>query len=101
MMTIAELGYNVGPLLASAGILGVALGFGAQALVRDFLSGIFMIFADQYGVGDFVAVGEANGTVEAVGLRVTGLRDTEGKVWYVRTGELPRGGTIGREKGGT
>ncbi|HEY9565054.1 MAG TPA: mechanosensitive ion channel family protein, partial [Nocardioides sp.] len=94
MMTIAELGYNVGPLLASAGILGVALGFGAQALVRDFLSGIFMIFEDQYGVGDFVDVGEANGTVEAVGLRVTRLRDTEGTVWYVRNGEILRVGNM-------
>jgi small conductance mechanosensitive channel len=89
---IAELGYPVGPLVASAGIVGVALGFGAQSLVKDFLSGIFMIFEDQYGVGDSVDLGEATGTVEAVGLRVTRLRDVEGTVWYVRNGEILRVG---------
>ena len=89
---IAELGYPVGPLIASAGVVGVALGFGAQSLVKDFLSGIFMIFEDQYGVGDVVDLGEAGGTVEAVGLRVTRLRDVEGTVWYVRNGEIIRVG---------
>jgi moderate conductance mechanosensitive channel len=89
---IAEIGYPVGPLIASAGVLGVALGFGAQSLVKDFLSGIFMIFEDQYGVGDVVDLGEATGTVEAVGLRVTRLRDVEGTVWYVRNGEILRVG---------
>jgi moderate conductance mechanosensitive channel len=89
---IAELGYPIGPLLASAGIVGVALGFGAQSLVKDFLSGIFMIFEDQYGVGDVVDLGEAGGTVEAVGLRVSRLRDVHGTVWYVRNGEIVRVG---------
>jgi small conductance mechanosensitive channel len=89
---IAEIGYPVGPLIASAGVVGVALGFGAQSLVKDFLSGIFMIFEDQYGVGDSVDLGEAGGTVEAVGLRVTRLRDVEGTVWYVRNGEIIRVG---------
>ena len=89
---IAELGYPVGPLIASAGIAGVALGFGAQSLVKDFLSGIFMIFEDQYGVGDVVDLGEASGTVEAVGLRVTRLRDVQGTVWHVRNGEILRVG---------
>jgi small conductance mechanosensitive channel len=89
---IAQLGYPVGPLIASAGVVGVALGFGAQSLVKDFLSGIFMIFEDQYGVGDSVDLGEAGGTVEAVGLRVTRLRDVEGTVWYVRNGEILRVG---------
>nr|MBA2463726.1 mechanosensitive ion channel [Nocardioidaceae bacterium] len=89
---LAELGFPVGPLIASAGIVGVALGFGAQSLVKDFLSGIFMIFEDQYGVGDVVDLGEAIGTVEAVGLRVTRLRDVEGVVWYVRNGEILRVG---------
>src|SRR3954452_1644385 len=92
IMAISELGYPVGPLLASAGILGVALGFGAQSLVKDFLSGIFMIFEDQYGVGDVVDLGEAVGTVEGVALRVTRLRDVEGTVWYVRNGEILRVG---------
>ncbi len=89
---IAQLGFNVGPLLASAGVVGVALGFGAQSLVKDFLSGVFMIFEDQYGVGDVVDLGEATGVVEAVGLRVTRLRDVDGTVWYVRNGEVLRVG---------
>ena len=89
---LAELGYPIGPLIASAGVAGVALGFGAQSLVKDFLAGVCMIFEDQYGVGDVVNLGEAGGTVEAVGLRVTRLRDVEGTVWYVRNGEIIRVG---------
>jgi moderate conductance mechanosensitive channel len=92
MMGLSEVGVDIAPLIASAGILGVALGFGAQSLVKDFLSGIFMIFEDQYGVGDSVNLGEAAGTVEAVGLRVTRLRDVDGTVWYVRNGEILRVG---------
>ncbi len=88
IMTIAELGYDIAPLIAGAGIIGVALGFGAQSLVKDFLSGIFMIFEDQYGVGDVIDLGDVSGTVEAVTLRVTRLRDVNGTVWYVRNGEL-------------
>ncbi|MBA2445120.1 MAG: mechanosensitive ion channel family protein [Nocardioidaceae bacterium] len=88
VMVIAQLGFNIAPLIASAGILGVAIGFGAQSLVKDFLSGIFMILEDQYGVGDVIDVGTATGTVEAVGLRVTRLRDVNGTVWYVRNGEI-------------
>ena len=93
-MVVAELGYDIGPLIASAGILGVALGFGAQSLVADFLSGVFMILEDQYGVGDVIDVGEASGSVEAVGLRVTRLRDVNGTVWYVRNGEIMRVGNM-------
>jgi len=93
-MMLAELGLDIGPILASAGILGVALGFGSQTLVKDYLSGIFMIFEDQYGVGDVVDLGEASGTVEAVTLRVTRLRDTNGTVWYVRNGEILRAGNM-------
>jgi small conductance mechanosensitive channel len=92
IMAVAELGYDIAPLIASAGILGVALGFGAQSLVKDFLSGIFMIFEDQYGVGDSVDLGDVSGTVEAVSLRVTRLRDVDGTVWYVRNGEILRVG---------
>ena len=91
-MALAELDYEIGPILASAGIVGVALGFGAQNLVKDFLAGIFMIFEDQLGVGDSVDLGEASGTVEAVSLRVTRLRDVNGTVWYVRNGEILRVG---------
>ncbi|WP_310529709.1 mechanosensitive ion channel family protein [Nocardioides sp.] len=93
-MMLSELGANIGPVIASAGIIGVALGFGAQSLVKDFLSGIFMIFEDQYGVGDVVDLGEASGTIEAVSLRVTRLRDVNGTVWYVRNGEIIRVGNM-------
>jgi small conductance mechanosensitive channel len=92
IMCLAEVRVNVAPILASAGVLGLALGFGAQALVKDFLSGIFMLVEDQYGVGDVVDLGEASGTVEAVGLRITRLRDVNGTVWYVRNGEILRVG---------
>jgi small conductance mechanosensitive channel len=93
-MVLAEVGVNVAPIIASAGIIGIALGFGAQSLVSDFLSGIFMIFEDQYGVGDVVDLGEASGTVEAVSLRVTRVRDVNGTVWYVRNGEILRVGNM-------
>ena len=89
---LATLGIPLTPLLASAGVGGVALGFGAQSLVKDYLSGIFMIVEDQYGVGDLVDLGEAIGTVEDVGLRVTRLRDGDGQVWYIRNGEIARVG---------
>ncbi|HEX3731651.1 MAG TPA: mechanosensitive ion channel family protein [Mycobacteriales bacterium] len=92
MMILAQLGQPLGPLLASAGIAGVALGFGAQALVKDVLAGMFMMLEDQYGVGDVIDMGDASGTVEAMGLRVTTLRDGSGVVWYVRNGEVLRVG---------
>ncbi len=92
VMVLAEFGVALAPILASAGVLGIAVGFGAQNLVRDFLSGMFMLLEDQYGVGDIVDLGEANGTVEAVGLRITTLRDIRGTVWYVRNGEILRVG---------
>ncbi|MDO5629771.1 MAG: mechanosensitive ion channel family protein [Mobilicoccus sp.] len=90
LMVGAELGLNMAPLIASAGVGGVALGFGAQSLVKDFLSGMFMILEDQYGVGDIIDTGDVVGTVEEVTLRVTRLRDPEGVVWYVRNGEILR-----------
>jgi moderate conductance mechanosensitive channel len=93
-MILAELSVDVAPIVASAGILGLALGFGAQSLVSDFLAGTFMIFEDQYGVGDEIDLGEAVGTVEAISLRVTRLRDVNGTVWYVRNGEISRVGNM-------
>ena len=87
-MALGEFGFNLGPLIASAGILGVALGLGAQTLVRDVLSGIFMLVEDQYGVGDQVDVLEVQGVVEKVGLRVTCVRDKKGTLWYLRNGEI-------------
>jgi small conductance mechanosensitive channel len=89
---LAELGLQLGPLIAGAGIAGVALGFGAQSLVRDFLSGMFMLMEDQYGVGDVIDCGEAVGTVEAVSLRTTRLRDVNGTVWHVPNGQILRVG---------
>jgi moderate conductance mechanosensitive channel len=89
---LSELGIAIGALAAGAGILGAALGFGAQSLVRDFISGLFIVVEDQYGVGDFVDLGSATGVVESIGLRVTQVRDLEGTVWYVRNGEILRVG---------
>ncbi|HWH31797.1 MAG TPA: mechanosensitive ion channel family protein [Egibacteraceae bacterium] len=88
---------NLGPLIAGAGIAGVALGFGAQNLVRDFLSGIFMLLEDQYGVGDVINAGEATGIVESVSLRTTRLRSVDGTVWYVPNGEIKRVGNMSHQ----
>ncbi|GAA3642201.1 mechanosensitive ion channel [Nonomuraea antimicrobica] len=87
----------IAPLLTSVGILGVAIGFGAQELVKDFIAGMFMLLEDQYGVGDVIDAGAAVGTVEAVTLRVTRLRDVDGRVWYVRNGTITR---VGNESQG-
>ncbi|MCX7620290.1 MAG: mechanosensitive ion channel [Acidimicrobiales bacterium] len=81
---------NLGPVLASAGVIGVALGFGAQNMVRDFLAGFFIIVEDQFGVGDIVDLGDAKGTVEKVSLRSTRLRDVHGAVWHVPNGQITR-----------
>jgi moderate conductance mechanosensitive channel len=91
-MMLSEVGVDIAPIIASAGIVGIALGFGAQSLVKDFLSGVFMIIEDQYGVGDQVDLGEAIGTVEAVTLRITRVRDVNGTVWYVPNGQIMRVG---------
>ncbi|HEX7276416.1 MAG TPA: mechanosensitive ion channel family protein [Acidimicrobiales bacterium] len=91
-MILGELGVNLGPLIAGAGIVGIAIGFGAQNLVRDFVSGIFMLVEDQYGVGDVIDVGPAVGTVEAVSLRTTRLRDVNGTVWHLPNGHIERVG---------
>jgi small conductance mechanosensitive channel len=90
VLVLGELGLNLSPILASAGVAGVAVGFGAQNLVKDFLAGMFMILEDQYGVGDSIDAGQASGVVEEVGLRTTRLRDGDGTVWYVRNGEVLR-----------
>lgn len=90
-------GLNIGPLLAGAGILGVALGFGAQDLVKDVLSGLFMLAEDQYGVGDVVDAGEATGVVEGISLRTTRIRDVTGTLWHVPNGEIRRIGNMSQE----
>jgi moderate conductance mechanosensitive channel len=92
-MILGEVGIELGPLLAGAGIIGVALGFGSQSLVKDFLSGVFILIEDQFGVGDIVNLdGETSGTVEAVSLRTTRLRSVDGTVWHVPNGEIRRVG---------
>jgi small-conductance mechanosensitive channel len=97
IMAIGELGYDVAPLIASAGLVGVALGFGAQSLVKDFLSGIFMFFEDQFGVGDTVIIGDTTGVVEVLALRITRLRSEDGTTWYVRNGEILRVGNVSQQ----
>jgi small conductance mechanosensitive channel len=97
VVVLGDLGINLAPLLASAGVVGIAIGFGAQNLVRDYLSGIFMLVEDQYGVGDVITVGDATGTVETVTLRITRMRDVNGIVWHVRNGAIER---VGNESQG-
>ncbi|MFH0915032.1 MAG: mechanosensitive ion channel family protein [bacterium] len=92
MLCLSELEVNLGPLLAGAGIVGVAVGFGAQSLVRDFLSGMFILIEDQYGLGDIVDVGETTGLIEGVTLRSTKLRSLDGTLWHVPNGEIRRSG---------
>ena len=87
-MLLGEFGLNLGPLIASAGVIGVALGLGAQTIVRDVLSGILMLIEDQYGVGDEVEVLEVKGRVEKVGLRITSVRSNDNTLWYLRNGEI-------------
>lgn len=93
-MVLSAFQINLAPLLASAGVAGVAIGFGARNLVTDFLSGVFMILEDQYGVGDTIDAGVASGEVIEVGLRVTKLRGDQGEIWYVRNGEVKRIGNL-------
>jgi small conductance mechanosensitive channel len=94
LLILSELQINLAPFIAGTSIVGVALGFGAQNIVKDFLAGMFMLFEDQYGVGDVIDFEQASGTVEAVGLRSTRLRDVNGTVWYVRNGEVIRVGNM-------
>jgi small conductance mechanosensitive channel len=97
VVILGDLGINLAPLLASASVVGVAVGFGAQNLVRDYLSGVFMLLEDQYGVGDVISVGGATGIVETVTLRITRLRDVKGIVWHVRNGAIDQ---VGNESQG-
>jgi moderate conductance mechanosensitive channel len=88
VVLLARVGFDVAPILASAGVAGLAIGFGAQTIIRDFLSGVFMLFENQYAIGDVVTVGSVTGTVVGVGLRITQIRDVEGTVWYVTNGSV-------------
>jgi small conductance mechanosensitive channel len=97
VVILGDLGINLAPLLASAGVVGIAIGFGAQSMVRDYLAGIFMLVEDQYGVGDVITIGDATGTVENVTLRVTRMRDVSGIVWHIRNGAIEQ---VGNESQG-
>lgn len=97
IMVLGQVGVQLGPLIAGAGIVGVAVGFGAQDLVKDFLSGVFMLIEDQYGVGDVIDAGEAIGVVEGISLRSTRLRSLDGTLWHIPNGEIRRVGNMTQE----
>ena len=97
LLMLDEIGFNLGPLLAGASVVGVALAFGAQSLVRDVLSGFFILLEDQYGVGDSITVFDVTGTVEEVNLRVTQVRAGDGTVWYIPNGEIRKVGNSAKE----
>jgi moderate conductance mechanosensitive channel len=92
MMILAEMGFNITTIVAGTSVVAVTLGFGLQSIVKDLVSGVFMLVEDQLGVGDYVDMEQASGIVEGIGLRVTELRDKDGTVWYVRNGEIVRVG---------
>jgi moderate conductance mechanosensitive channel len=94
MTALSQVGIELGPLIAGASIAGVALSFGAQNIVKDFLSGIFVLLEDQYGVGDVIDAGPATGRVEAVTLRSTQLRDLHGTLWHIPNGRVERIGNF-------
>ena len=95
---LKNLNVDVAPILTSVGILGIAIGFGAQQLIRDFLAGIFITIEDQYGIGDIIETSEVVGTVEAMNLRITRVRAEDGTIWYLRNGEILR---VGNRSQGT
>jgi small conductance mechanosensitive channel len=96
LLILSELQVNLLPFIAGTSIVGLALGFGAQNIVKDFLAGMFIMIEDQYGVGDLIEVdqtaasGMTLGTVEAVGMRTTRVRAEDGTAWYLRNGEIMR-----------
>ena len=99
LLVLEEVGLNLGPLLAGASIVGVAVGFGAQSLVKDFFSGFFILIEDQYAVGDLITIADQSGTVEEINLRVTRIRANDGTVWYVPNGEIRKVGNSAKEWG--
>lgn len=97
LLVLEEFGLNLGPLIAGASIVGVAVGFGAQSLVKDFFSGFFILVEDQYAVGDVITIADQSGTVEEINLRVTRIRATDGTVWFVPNGEIRKVGNSAKE----
>jgi small conductance mechanosensitive channel len=100
LIILGEIGVDLAPLIAGSAIAAAAIGFGAQAIVRDYLAGLFVVLEDQYGVGDVIDAGAAVGTVEWVSLRLTRLRDTEGVIWHVPNGEIKRVGNRSQRRDG-
>lgn len=98
VMVLGELGLNVAPIVASASVIGLAVGLGAQSVVKDMVSGLFLLLEDQFGVGDKITANDIQGTVESVGLRVTTLRDETGVLWYVRNGDIVKVGNSSQPK---
>lgn len=98
VMILSELGVNVGALIAVSTVVGAAIGFGAQTLVKDLISGLFIVFEDQYGVGDRVQLDGVTGVVERVGLRVTEVRDEDAVLWFIRNGEILKVGNFSQER---
>jgi small conductance mechanosensitive channel len=92
MMALQELGLNIGPILASVGIVGIAIGFGAREVIRDAFLGFFITIEDQYGIGDTIEVGDTVGVVQSLGLRITRMVDADGAIWYVRNGDITKVG---------
>jgi len=92
LMVLAELGFNITTIVAGTSVVALTVAFGVQSIIKDLISGVFMLVEDQLGVGDFVDMEKASGTVEAIGMRVTQLRDDDGTVWFVRNGEVLRVG---------
>jgi small conductance mechanosensitive channel len=98
LIVLGEIGIDLAPLIAGAGVAGIALAFGTQSIVRDYLAGVFVVLEDQYGVGDEIDTGAATGTVEWVSLRMTRLRDADGVAWYVPNGEIKRVGNFSQRR---
>jgi small conductance mechanosensitive channel len=90
LTVMAELGFNIAALLAGTSIVGIAVAFGIQTVLRDVISGILMLIDDQIGMGDYVKLADVDGVVEDVGLRLTQIRDADGTVWYIRNGDIAK-----------
>ena len=88
LMVLDLFGVDIRPILAGAGIIGLAIGFGAQSLVKDFVSGLFILVENQYGIGDKVKIGSSEGNVIRITMRSTVLKDKEGKVYYISNGSI-------------
>jgi small-conductance mechanosensitive channel len=99
LMILTELGFNIAALLAGTSIIGIAVAFGVQTILRDIISGIFILLEDQLGLGDYVRVGDIDGVVEEVGLRLTHIRDGDGTIWYLRNGDIAKVGNYSQGSG--